>query len=180
MSKKVRVVVMVAVLCGLHAVAEESCSRDVVVSAVERMSRLEHAQDRLEAMEAYRVRSGFSAEEWAGILFDIATNRNDRFVLQDMSRYASTNRLESLEAIVFDAERERSFRLAAFRVYALVDGFGERTSSLVARKSRAQNPDDQLSPRKLWLQINAMLPTNDVRRMSFENRMNIRQAGEND
>ena len=58
--------------------AEGALSRDVLLQRVERCRRFEHAQDRLDALDALKARSGLSQDEWATLLFDVATNRNGR------------------------------------------------------------------------------------------------------
>ena len=45
--------------------AEGALSRDVLLQRVERCRRFEHAQDRRDALDALKARSGLSQDEWA-------------------------------------------------------------------------------------------------------------------
>ena len=148
--------------------AEGALSRDVLLQRVERCRRFEHAQDRRDALDALKARSGLSQDEWATLLFDVATNRNDRFVLNDVGRYASTNHLSRLQTVFNNANFSSSFRLAAFRAFAKADGFGERTASLVCNQSLKNNARSELTEHDLLLQVRSLLPTNEVKRGSFE------------
>lgn len=148
--------------------ADGALSRETLLQRVERCRQFEHAQDRREALDALKTRSGLSQDEWAAMLFDVATNRNDRFILNDVGRYASTNLLSRLQAVFTNANFNSSFRLAAFRAFAKADGFGERTASLVSKQSLKNKASTEISERDLLLQVRSLLPTNDAKCGSFE------------
>ena len=156
------------VLMSGAMLAEGVLPRDVILQRVERCRRFEHAQDRRDALDALKTRSGLSQDEWATMLFDVATNRSDRFILNDVGRYASTNHLSRLQAVVTNANFSSSFRLAAFRAFARADGYGERTASLVCNQSLKNNANRELSEHDLLLQVRSLMPTNEVTRGSFE------------
>lgn len=157
--------VVVGLLLGVVAASDD------VRQALDRAGRFEHADDRRGALEAFRVRKGISREQWALNLFDAATNGNNRLLLQDLAGYATTNALPQLRRVVEDAGAERKFRMAAFRVYATVDGFGERTLSVVQARPAKTAAESDVTQFDLIRQLRLLLPTNDVRRTVIEQRL---------
>ena len=159
------------ILAASVAMADKVLTSEAVRTQIERCAQFEHAQDRREALDALRNRSGLTCEAWADVLFTVATNRNNRFILSDTARYASTNQLARYRLIASDASQSASFRQAAFRVYATIDGFGTNTVSLVDDMTQKRESNDGLSVRRLLLQAQSLLPTNDIRRTVFERRL---------
>lgn len=169
-------IVGLLVLASGIALAESALSAGALRQRIEECARFEHAQDRREALDALKNGSGLSSDVWANMLFETATNRGDRFILNDVARYASTNQLQSLRAVFTNTTFNAAFRLAAFRVFSRVDGFGGRTVALIDEQAKKNETDDVISVRQLILQVRSLVSSNDVRRLSLE--QDLRQKNE--
>lgn len=169
----------VVAACAVAIAAQEvQMSVDDVKSAVFRAMAFEHAKDRVEAIEATRVRAALRNDEMADILLGIATNRNNRFALRDFTRYATTNHLFLVGGLVVESQRPAAFRVAAFRVFSDIDGFGERTDRLVNRIAVKDALFTAHDREKMLSHINTSLPSNDTRRVVFASRLACGKAKE--
>ena len=174
---KQRIVLLVMALWCCTAVAEELspsayAGKDAVKAAIARTMAFEHAQDRVEAIEAVRLRAGIDKVQMADILLGVATNSNNRFAMRDFARYASTNQLAAVKGIVEDVGRPAAFRVAAFRAMSDIDGFGEMTLRLVGDIGEGKIAFTSHDREKLLAHVRLSLPTNDVRRTAFSMKLN--------
>ena len=170
-----RILLLAMTVTSCAVVAEESSStacvdrvgREAVRDAVLRAMEFEHARDRVEAIEAMRIKARMDREQMADVLLGVATNGNNRFAMRDFARYATTNQLAAVEGIVEDAGRPAAFRVAAFRALSDIDGFGERTLRIVGEIGEGKIAFAPHDREKMLSHIRLSLPKNDVRRAAF-------------
>lgn len=169
---KQRIVLVAMALSCCTAVPEEQSQRayvgkEAVKAAVARAMTFEHARDRVEAIEAVRLKAGMDENQIADVLLGVATNDNNRFAMRDFARYATTNQLAAVKGVIEDVGRPAAFRVAAFRAMSDIDGFGEMTLRIVDDIGEGKLAFAQHDREKMLTHIRLSLPTNDVRLAAF-------------